>query len=93
MEARKNAIESELIELQLRLNEALQRQESSYRTVETARRAVEPAQTAYLNGQATYLPVVDVQDKLDQVWLGFANVNFEYLSAYYDWELAAVIKE
>jgi outer membrane protein TolC len=50
------------------------------------------AQTAYTNGQATYLNVMDAQDKLDMVWLNFVNVNFEYLSAYYDWELAVGIR-
>ena len=86
---RETAIESELIEIQLRLEDARQRFESSYRTVETARKAVALAQSAYSNGQATYLTVADAQDKLDLVWLNFANVNFEYLSAYHDWELAA----
>jgi outer membrane protein len=85
---KETAIESELVELQLRLDDARQRFDSSYRTVETARRAVALAQTAYTNGQATYLTVVDAQDKLDLVWLNFVNVNFEYYSAYYDWELA-----
>jgi len=85
---RETAIESELLELQLRLEDAYHRYESSYRTVETARRAVALAQTAYTNGQATYLTIMDAQDKLDMVWLNFANNNFEYFSAYYDWELA-----
>jgi outer membrane protein TolC len=56
--------------------------------VETARRAVALAQSAYSNGQATYLSVADAQDKLDMVWLNFANISVEYLSAYYDYELA-----
>ena len=86
---RETAIESELLELQLRLEDANQRFESAYRTVETARRAVALAQSAYSNGQATYLNVMDAQDKLDMVWLNFASVNFEYLSAYYDLEYAA----
>ncbi|MCL1837623.1 MAG: TolC family protein [Treponema sp.] len=85
---RETAIESELRELQLRLEDARQRFESAYLTVETARRAVSLAQSAFTNGQATYLTVMDAQDKLDMVWLNFTNVNFEYLSAYYDWELA-----
>jgi outer membrane protein TolC len=89
---RETAIESELLELQLRLADAHQRFESAYRTVETAQRAVALAQTAYTNGQATYLNVMDAQDKLDMVWLNFVNVNFEYLSAYYDWELAVGIR-
>jgi outer membrane protein TolC len=89
---KETAIESELYELELRLNESRQRIESSNRIVETARRAVALAQAAYSNGQATYLTVVDAQDKLDQVWLNFANVVFEYMSAYYDWELAVGIK-
>jgi len=86
---KETAIESELTELQLRLDDAKQRLDSSYRTVETARRAVALAQSAYSNGQATYLTVADAQDKLDMVWLNFANIGFEYLCAYYDWELAA----
>ncbi|MCL1837618.1 MAG: TolC family protein [Treponema sp.] len=85
---RETAIESEIRELQLRLEDARQRFESAYLTVETARRAVSLAQSAFTNGQATYLTVMDAQDKLDLVWLNFINVNFEYLSAYYDWELA-----
>ena len=89
---KETAIESELTELQLRLDDARQRFDSSYRTVETAQRAVALAQAAYTNGQATYLTVVDAQDKLDLVWLNFVNVNFEYFSAYYDWELAVGIK-
>jgi outer membrane protein TolC len=89
---KETAIESELYELELRLNESRQRIESSNRIVETARRAVALAQAAYSNGQATYLTVVDAQDKLDQVWLNFANVVFEYMSAYYDWELAVGTK-
>ena len=85
---KETAIESELFELQLRLAEAEQRRESSYLIVETARRAVALAQRAYANGQATYLAVIDAQDKLDLVWLNFANIGYEFLSAYYDWELA-----
>ena len=85
---RETAIESELIEVLLRLEDARRRFESAYRTVETARRAVALAQSAYTNGQATLLTVADAQDKLDMVWLNFTNVNLEYLSAYYDWELA-----
>ena len=93
MAQRETAIESEIIELQLRLEDAHQRLDSSYRTVETARRAVALAQTAFTNGQATYLNVMDAQDKLDMIWLNFANVNFEYLSAYYDWELAVGVRK
>jgi outer membrane protein len=85
---RETSIESELKDLQLRLEEAQRRTESSYRTVETAQRAVALAQAAFTNGQATYLTVMDAQDKLDMVWLNFANIGYEFLSAYYDWELA-----
>jgi len=85
---RETAIESELYELQLRLSELQRRIESSFRTVETAQRAVALAQSAYSNGQATYLAVVDAQEKLDLVWVNFAYLGFEYLSAYYDYELS-----
>ena len=89
---KETAIESELMGLQLRLEDAKQQSESSLQTVETARRALALAQTAYTNGQATYLNVMDAQDKADLVWLNFANLTFEYLSAYYDWELATGVK-
>ena len=89
---RETAIESELLELQLRLEDASQRLESSYRTIETAQRAVALAQSSYTNGQATYLNVMDAQDKLDLVWLNFVNIGYEYLSAYYDWEFATGAK-
>jgi len=89
---KETAIESELKELHLRLEEAQRRSESSLRTVETARRAVALAQAAYTNGQATYLTIADAQDKLDTVWLNFANIGYEYFCAYYDWELAVGIK-
>ncbi|MCL2215274.1 MAG: TolC family protein [Treponema sp.] len=91
--ARKEAaIENEIYELQIRLEEGMRRLESSYRTVEAARRAVASAQNALTNGQATYLNVMDAQDRLDMVWLNFVNVNFEVLSAYYDWELAVGLR-
>jgi len=85
---RETAIESELYELQLRLSELQRRIDSSFRTVETATRAVALAQSAFSNGQATNLTVVDAQDRLDLVWLNFAFLGFEYLSAYYDYELS-----
>lgn len=89
---KETAIESELKELRLRLEEAQRRSESSLRTVETARRAVALAQAAYINGQTAYLTIADAQDKLDLVWLNFANIGYEYFCAYYDWELAVGIK-
>jgi len=89
---KETAIESEILGLQLRLEEAQEMSDSSLQTVETARRALTLAQTAYTNGQATYLNVMDAQDKVDMVWLNFANSGYEYLSAYYDWELAVGAK-
>ena len=89
---KETAVESEILGLQLRLEDAKQQSESSFQTVETARRALALAQTAYTNGQATYLNVMDAQDKADMVWLSFANSGYEYLSAYYDWELAIGVK-
>jgi outer membrane protein TolC len=58
---REKSIETELLELRLRLDEARAHHTSAYRTVETARRAVTLAETAYVNGQATYLTVADAQ--------------------------------
>jgi outer membrane protein len=86
---KRNAVESELLELQLRLNEAAQRVESARLITETAQRAVTLSQTAYANGLTTQFTVTEAVNRLGEARLGLHSAIFEYRSAHYDWELAA----
>ncbi|MDL2229421.1 TolC family protein [Treponema sp. OttesenSCG-928-L16] len=90
---KRDAIESELSEIRLRLKEAAERIKSAQLTEGMARRAVTLSQNAYANGLVTQLSVNQAIDNLSQASLGFQNAIYEYLSAWYDWELAAGIAE
>jgi outer membrane protein TolC len=85
---KRDAVESEIIGLRLRLNEAAERVESARLIVETARRAVTLSQTAYANGLATQFTVTEAVNRLGESQLGLQSAIFEYRSACYDWELA-----
>jgi outer membrane protein TolC len=86
---RRNQIESELLELRLRLDEAAQQIESARLIEGTARRAVALSQSSYANGVITRLTVAEAINRLGEAQLGLESAIFEYLSLYYDWELAA----
>jgi outer membrane protein TolC len=86
---RRDKIESELLELRLRLEEAARRIEAARLIEETARRAVALSQSAYTNGLTTQLTVAEAINRLGTAQLGVQSAIFEYRSAYYDWELAA----
>jgi outer membrane protein TolC len=86
---RRRNIESELIELRLRLDEAAQRVESARLIEETARRAVSLAQSSYANGLTTQLTVAEAVNRLGEARLGLQSAIFEYRSVCYDWEFAA----
>jgi outer membrane protein TolC len=86
---RRRGIESELIELRLRLDEAAQRVEAARLIEETARRAVSLAQSSYANGLTTQLTVAEAVNRLGEARLGLQSAIFEYRSVCYDWEFAA----
>jgi outer membrane protein TolC len=88
---KRDAIERELIELRLRLNEASEQVESARLITETAQRAVTLSQTAYTNGLTTQFTVTEAVNRLGEARLGLQSAIFEYRSAWYDWELAAGI--
>ncbi|MDR1506320.1 MAG: TolC family protein [Treponema sp.] len=90
---RRSGIESELIELHLRLEEAAERVESARLIVSTAERAVALSQTAYSNGLTTQFNVAEAVNRLGEARLGSESAVFEYLSAYYDWELSGGINK
>jgi outer membrane protein TolC len=86
---KRSDIESELIEIQLRLSEADKRIGTA-RLIETAaRRALALAQTSFVNGLVTQLSVTEAADRLDEASLGLQNAICEYRLAYYDWEIAS----
>jgi outer membrane protein TolC len=85
---RRRGIESELIELRLRLDEAAQRVESARLIEETAQRAVSLAQSSYANGLTTQLTVAEAVNRLGEARLGLQSAIFEYRSICYDWEFA-----
>ena len=89
---KEDAVESELMALQLRFDEAARRMESARLIEDTAKRAVAMSHTAYANGLATQLSVAEAVNKLDQARLGLQNAIFEYRCAWYDWELATGVR-
>jgi outer membrane protein TolC len=86
---KQNDIETELIEIRLRLNEAGERIEAA-RLIETAaRRALSLSQTAFTNGLVTQLSVTEAANRLDEASLGLQSAICEYRLAWYDWEIAS----
>lgn len=81
-------IEQELVGLQLQLTTSKANLESARLVAETAQRAFKLAKAAFDNGLATQLSVSQASTNLDQSRLGFLNAEYEYRSAYYDWEQA-----
>jgi outer membrane protein TolC len=86
---KQSEIESELIGILLRLNEANERIKAARLIETTARRAFTLSRTAFTNGLVTQLSVTEAANRLDEASLGLQSAVCEYLSAYYDWELAA----
>ncbi|MDR1576194.1 MAG: TolC family protein, partial [Treponema sp.] len=73
LEKKQRDVESELIGIQLRLNEANERIETA-RLIETAaRRALALSQTAFANGLVTQLSVTEAANRLDEASLGLQN--------------------
>jgi outer membrane protein TolC len=85
---RRDRIESELLELHLRLDEAARRIEAARLIEDTARRAVALSQSAYTNGLTTQLTVAEAINRLGEAGLGLQSAIYEYRCAIYDWELA-----
>ena len=81
-------IAAELENLQLRMGEAMQRIRATEKSVNTARRAFEIAETRVDNGLSTQVELKDSRVALDQSQVNYYSAIFDYLSAYYEWELA-----
>jgi outer membrane protein TolC len=74
--------------IRLRLKEAYSRIQSADKTRETAYRAFDIAQTSAENGLATQLELKDARMQVEQAVLNYYMATYDYLDAYYEWELA-----
>ncbi|MEZ4748693.1 MAG: TolC family protein [Calditrichia bacterium] len=81
-------IEVELENLALRLKEAMQRIRANEVAVSTARRTFEIAQTRVDNGLSTQVELKDSRVALDQAQVNYYSAIYDYLRAYFEWELA-----
>lgn len=80
-------IQIELDNVNLRLQEALKRIEAAKKGLESARRAFEIAEIRLQNGLATQLELKDSRVFLDQAQVNYYRSTYDYLSAYFDWEI------
>ncbi len=74
--------------IRLRLREAYSRILSADKTRESAFRAFKIAETSADNGMATQLELADSRVQLELAVLNFYVATYDYLDAYYDWQLA-----
>jgi outer membrane protein TolC len=81
-------IQVELQNLQLRLREAIQRIQANEKAVQSARRAFEIAETRVDNGLSTQVELKDSRVALDLAQIEYLRSIYDYLSAYFQWELA-----
>ncbi len=81
-------IYQEISQIWLRLEESLQRIQSSNSTLQTAKKAFEIAEISTQQGLATQLELKDSRVAFDQAKLTYYKAVFDYLSAYFDWEQA-----
>jgi len=82
-------IRIELDNVNLRLEEARRRIAAAKTNVNSAQRAYEIAETRLQNGLATQLELKDSRVFLDQAQLNYYRAMYDYLSAYFDWEITA----
>ncbi|MBN2426489.1 MAG: TolC family protein [Calditrichaceae bacterium] len=84
----KEEIEKDLNNIHLRLKEAEQRIKSAQSTLTTTKKAFHIAQVSADNGLITQLELKDARLFNDQAQLNFYSAVYDYLDAYFDWELA-----
>jgi outer membrane protein TolC len=81
-------IRIQLQNINLRLREARERIEAAEKNIQTARRAYDIAETRVDNGLATQLEFRESRIDLDRAQVNFYIAIFDYLEAYFDWQLA-----
>lgn len=88
-----NEIFTEIENFGLKLSEAEKRISSAESTFKTAKKAFNIAEITFENGLATQLQLKDARLGYDQAKLNFYAAVYEYLEAYFDWELAVGIMQ
>lgn len=82
---------TEIKNLELKLREAEKRIKSAESTFNTAKKAFKIAEITSENGLATQLELKDARLGYDQAKLNYYASVYEYLEAFFDWELAVGI--
>jgi outer membrane protein TolC len=72
----------------LRLRESRERIEAADKNIQTARRAYDIAETRVDNGLATQLELRESRIDLDRAQVNYYEAIYDYLDAYFDWQLA-----
>ena len=88
IEKTKEKIENEMTSINLRLKEAHERIVSAEATLNTAKQGFEIAEVTAYNGLATQLQLKDARVGFDQATLNYYAAIYDYLAAYFDWQLA-----
>ncbi len=81
-------VQTELTSAKLRLDEAKERIENANSVRTVAQRAFDRATTSFKNGVATQLQLNQATLGLEGSRLAFLSAVYDYLAAYFDWELA-----
>jgi len=89
IEKQQDEIANEIRNIYLRLEEANERMKAAKVTLETARKAFEIAEVSATNGLATQLELKEARVAYDQAQLNGYAAAYDYLDAYFDWELAS----
>lgn len=84
----KDEIEKDLNNIHLRLKESDLRIRSAQSTLESTKKAFEIATVSAENGMITQLELKDARLFNDQAQLNYYMAIYDYLAAYFDWELA-----
>jgi len=86
-----NDILIEIKNLELKLSEAEKRIDWAESTLGISKKAFDIAEITSENGLATQLELKDARLAYDQAKLNYYSAQYEYLEAYFDWELAVGI--
>jgi outer membrane protein TolC len=79
----------QLQNIDLRLRESRERIEAAEKNTQTAGRAYDIAETRVDNGLATQLELRESRIDLDRAQVNFYEAIYDYLDAYFDWQLAS----
>lgn len=81
-------IRIELKNIQLRIRESKERISAAKKSVSSAERAFQIAESRAKNGLATQLELKDSRIFLDRAKISYFSAIYDYLNAYFDWEVA-----